>query len=135
MPASRYRSTGKITVSGQERFLLLAGGPRVLGEGGGGLHGGAAGAYIDFMKNSFSIVSMILMAVVMVIVLLLVARAWTSVAPTAMQIATPSNSGLGQDEEGEDGEDAQRLPTLNDMRENTAEHAEQLEEARQQIDQ
>ncbi len=74
----------------------------------------------------------------MVIVLLLVARAWTSVAPTAMQIATPSNSGLGQDEEGEDGEeseDAQRLPTLNDMRENTAEHAEQLEEARQQIDQ
>ncbi len=84
------------------------------------------------MKNSISLVSMILMAIVMVIVLLLVARAWTSVAPTAMQIATPSNSGLGQDEEGED---AQRLPTLNDMRENTAEHAEQLEEARQQIDQ
>ncbi len=99
------------------------------------MHGGAAGAYIDFMKNSISLVSMILMAIVMVIVLLLVARAWTSVAPTAMQIATPSDSGLEQDEEGEDGEDAQRLPTLNDMRENTAEHAEQLEEARKQIDQ
>ncbi len=85
---------------------------------------------------------MILMAVVMVIVLLLVARAWTSVAPTAVQITSPSISGLPQDDsdtaqdgEGEEDEDAQRLPTLNDMRENTAEHAEQLEEARKEIDQ
>ncbi len=84
------------------------------------------------MKNSISLVSMILMAIVMVIVLLLVARAWTSVAPTAAQIASPSDSGLG---EGEEDEDAQRRPTLNDMRESTKEHAEQLEEARKQIDQ
>ena len=84
------------------------------------------------MKNSISLVSMILMAVVMVIVLLLVARAWTSVAPTAVQIASPPDSGLEQDGEGED---AQRLPTLNEMRENTKEHAEQLEDARKQIDQ
>ncbi len=83
------------------------------------------------MKNSISLVSMILMLVVMVIVLLLVARAWKSVAPTAVQITSPS---LGL-EEGEEDEDKDRLPTLNDMRENTAEHAEQLEEARQQIDQ
>ncbi len=84
------------------------------------------------MKNSISLVSMILMAIVMVVVLLLVARAWTSVAPTAMQIASPSDSGLEQD--GED-EDAERLPTLNEMRESTKEHAEELEEARKQIDQ
>jgi hypothetical protein len=71
----------------------------------------------------------------MVIVLLLVARAWKSVAPTAVQITSPS-LGLEEGEEGEEGEeDKDRLPTLNDMRENTAEHAEQLEEARKQIDQ
>ncbi len=78
---------------------------------------------------------MILMLVVMVIVLLLVARAWTSVAPTAAQIASPSDAGLEQDGEGEEAEDAQRRPTLNEMRESTKEHAEQLEEARKQIDQ
>ncbi len=82
---------------------------------------------------------MILMLVVMVIVLLLVARAWTSVAPTAVQITSPSISGLEQDDsdtaQDEEGEDKKRLPTLNEMRENTAEHAEQLEEARKQIDQ
>jgi hypothetical protein len=39
------------------------------------------------------------------------------------------------EEEGEDEEEGQRLPDLQEMRENTDEHAKQLEEARQQIDQ
>lgn len=92
-----------------------------------------------FMKNAFSLVSMLLMLVVTVIVLLLVARAWTSVAPTARQITSPSIPGLLSDDShtAEDGEDEapHRLPTLNEMRENADQHAEELEEARKQIDQ
>jgi hypothetical protein len=90
------------------------------------------------MRNALSPIGMILMMIVMVIVLLLVARAWTSMAPTAVQITSPSVPGLQQDgtDGDEDGENEgpQRLPDLNDMKENTAEHAEQLEEARKQID-
>jgi hypothetical protein len=83
---------------------------------------------------------MILMLVVMVIVLLLVARAWTAMAPTAVQVTSPQIPGLAggegddPDADGEE-EDPNRLPDLNDMRENTAEHAQQLEEARKEIDQ
>lgn len=91
------------------------------------------------MRNALSPLGMILMLIVMVIVLLLVARAWTSVAPTAVQITSPSVPGLQQNgadatEDGEN-EDPQRLPDLNEMKENADQHAEQLEEARKQIDQ
>lgn len=88
------------------------------------------------MKNAISPIGMILSLVVMVIVLLLVARAWTKVAPTAVQITSPSLQGLQQgDSETAEGEGSQRLPTLNEMRESTSQHAEELEKARQQIDQ
>jgi len=91
------------------------------------------------MKNAISPIGMILTLVVMVIVLLLVAQAWTKVAPTAVQVTSPSMSELLQDDadatEGEEGEEPQRLPTLKEMKESADQHAEELEEARKKIDQ
>lgn len=60
---------------------------------------------------------MIMLVVVMAIVLLLVAKNWRAVAPTAMQVADPELQSSGP------------LPDLNDMRQQTDVHAEQLQEA------
>ena len=90
------------------------------------------------MRNPvLSGIGFILMLVVMVIVLLLVARAWTSVAPTAVQITSPQLPGADTDADGDadDGEESGRLLSLNEMKENTEEHAKQLDEAREAIDQ
>ncbi len=89
------------------------------------------------MRNPLSGIGFVLMLVVMVIVLLLVARAWTSVAPTAMEINSETLPGYTETaEEDDEGEaPAGHLPKLGEMKENTEEHAKQLEEARKAIDQ
>ena len=74
----------------------------------------------------------LLLVVTMAIVLLLVARQWKAVAPAAAQITDPAARGLvddhGQTEAGEEvGSGA--LPDLNEMKQETNEHAQQVEEA------
>jgi hypothetical protein len=72
-----------------------------------------------------------MLVIVMAIVLLLVARNWRSVAPTAMQVNEPDRSAT-VDDHGETGAGeairSGRLPDLNDMRQQTRTHAQQLQE-------
>ena len=88
------------------------------------------------MRNSFSGIGFVLTLVVMLIVLLLVARAWTKMAPTAIEITNPAlpgaAEGAGEDEEEEEAPG--HLPKLGEMKENADEHAKRLEEARAAID-
>jgi len=88
------------------------------------------------MRKQGSGFGFVILAVVLVVVLLLVARSWRSVAPTAAQIQ--GGEGGVVDDHGEtDAAAAQRsgdLPDLNEMREETDAHAEQVQEALEATD-
>jgi len=75
---------------------------------------------------------LVMLVVVMAIVLLLVAKNWRSVAPTAMQVTDPelhkTVDDRGQAEAGEAVRSG-NLPDLNEMRQQTSDHAEQLQQA------
>ena len=74
----------------------------------------------------------VMLVIVLAIVMLLVARQWRSVGPTAMQVSDPDYSAVA-DDHGETGaSEALRsggLPDLKDMRQQTGEHADRLQEA------
>jgi hypothetical protein len=84
------------------------------------------------MARRGSGIGMVMLVVVLAIVLLLVARNWRSVAPTAMELSDPEMHQTvddhGQTEAGEAIRSGQ-LPGLNDMRQQTGAHAAQLQEA------
>ena len=76
---------------------------------------------------------MVVLVIVLAVVLLLVARQWKAVAPTAMQIDDRGNVAVVPETHGEDaaGEALQRggLPDLNGMRQATSSHQKQVEDA------
>jgi len=80
---------------------------------------------------------MVLLVVVMAIVLVLVAKQWKAVAPTAMQLddGTPM---VVPETHGEDGagQALQRggLPDLNQMRQATGQHAQQVQETLEEVE-
>ena len=80
---------------------------------------------------------LVAMVIVLVVVLLLAARQWRSVAPTAVQLADDGSPSV-VDAHGETGAAtavrAGGLPDLQEAREQTTAHAEQLEEALAEID-
>ena len=73
-----------------------------------------------------------MLVVVMAIVLILVAKNWQSVAPTAMQVADPELQ-RNVDDHGQAGAGqalrSGQLPDLNDVRVSTDAHADRLQEA------
>jgi len=73
---------------------------------------------------------LVMLVVVMAVVLLLVARAWRETAPTAIEVTQPT-SFVERHDHGQP--EAVRalgdMPRLNDVRQRTGEHAEELEEA------
>lgn len=78
---------------------------------------------------------MVILAVVAVVVLLLAARAWKSVAPTASQITEPGTGAPVPTHGQEDAAQEVRggnMPDLNEMRNSTSEHSDQLQEALEQ---
>lgn len=81
---------------------------------------------------------MVVLVVVMAIVLLLVAKQWKSVAPTAMQLDDSGTPMVVPETHGEDeaGEALQRggLPDLNQMRQATGQHAEQVQETLEKVE-
>jgi len=89
------------------------------------------------MKKMGGGFGMVVLVVVMAIVLLLVAKQWKAVAPTAMQLddGTPM---VVPETHGEDqaGEAIQRggLPDLNQMRQATGEHAQQVQETMAEVE-
>jgi hypothetical protein len=89
------------------------------------------------MAKRGSGIGMVMLVVVLAIVLLLVARNWRSVAPTAMQISDPELGSAvddhGQTEAGAAVRSGQ-LPDLNDMRQQTAAHSQDVQEALEAIE-
>jgi hypothetical protein len=82
------------------------------------------------MANRGSGFGFVMLLVVLVVVLILATRAWEKVTPTAAEVAEPASplgpiSDHGQTEAA--GE-VRRLPGLNEMRQNTDQHAQQVEE-------
>ena len=88
------------------------------------------------MASKGSGFGLVMLLVVLVVVLLLAARSWEKVTPTAAEVAQPASplgpfSDHGQTKAA--GE-VRRLPGLNEMRQNTAEHTEQVEETLAEIE-
>lgn len=81
---------------------------------------------------------MIMLVVVLAIVLLLVARQWQALAPTAIQVTTDPDEAYAVDDHGdpEAGEAIRsgQLPDLGEMRQSTSEHADRLEDALKEIE-
>ena len=78
-------------------------------------------------------IGFVLLAVVMVVVLLLVARSWKSLGPTAIQVTHGGESGAIVPDHGESQAGAAvasgDLPGLNQMQQETDAHAQQVQEA------
>jgi len=81
---------------------------------------------------------LVVLVVVLAIVLLLVAKQWKAVAPTAMQLDDGGTPMVVPKTHGEDaaGEALQRggLPDLNQMRQATGEHAQQVQETMAEVE-
>jgi len=84
------------------------------------------------MAKKSSGIGFVMLVVVLAVVLLLAARQWRSVAPTALQVSDPDLSAVA-DDHGEAGAGealrSGQLPDLRDMKQQTGEHADQLQEA------
>ena len=81
---------------------------------------------------------MVMLVVVLAIVLLLVARQWKAVAPTAIQVqqdgsVTVTPNDHGQTEAGAAIKSG-TLPDLNDMRQATGEYSQQVQDAMAEIE-
>jgi hypothetical protein len=84
------------------------------------------------MRKQGSGFGFVILVVVLAVVLLLVARAWRSVAPTAAQIQGGDAPIAVEDHGEEEAGEAQRsgdLPDLNEMRDETDAHAQAVQEA------
>lgn len=79
---------------------------------------------------------MVMLLVVLVVVLMLTAKAWKSIAPASGAIMPDSGTEALHEAEPATAGDAQYsdLPDLGEMQSNTSEHAEQVQEALQAID-
>ena len=75
---------------------------------------------------------LVMLVVVLAVVLVLVARSWRAVAPTAIQVSSPELAGSVHDH-GESRAAAElrsgQLPNLGDMRQNTSAHADEVQRA------
>lgn len=79
---------------------------------------------------------LVVLVIVMAVVLLLVARSWKSVAPTATQLPDGPSAPLETNGEDQAGEalSSGNLPDLNEMRSETDAHAERLQQALSEIE-
>ncbi len=81
---------------------------------------------------------MVVLVIVVAIVLLLAAKQWKAVAPTAMQLDDKGTPMVVPETHGEDeaGEALQRggLPDLNQMRQATGQHAQQVQETLAEVE-
>ena len=77
-----------------------------------------------------------MLVVVMLVVLLLVARSWRSVAPTALEVSTPDGEITVSTPGSEEfATNPGGLPNLGEMREATTDHTQQVQEALDQSNQ
>jgi hypothetical protein len=89
------------------------------------------------MSRILTGIGLILLLVVMAIVMMLTARAWKEVTPTAIEVtnpqpATPNPS--SKEERPEVIQGSGPLPNLQEMKQNTRQHTRQVEDLQEQID-
>jgi len=89
-------------------------------------------------KSAGSVIGLVTLIVAMAVVMLLVARQWSAVAPTALQVAGTDGPPVIVETHGEDaaGEAVRSgtLPDLDDMQQATDAHADAVQDALEQID-
>lgn len=82
-------------------------------------------------------IGMVMLVIVMAVVLLLVAKSWKSMAPTAAQLPADGPTAPiethGEEQAGE-ALGSGNLPNLNEMRSETGAHAEELRQALAEIE-
>jgi hypothetical protein len=97
---------------------------------------GGLGTYIFTMRKGGGGLGMIVVLVAVLIVMLLVARAWNDMAPTALQVTQPgsedSSDRIFADEE--DYNSPGHLPNLEEMNQRTTQHEEDVRQAMEQTD-
>jgi hypothetical protein len=81
------------------------------------------------MARKASGLSFVLVLAALVTVLLLAAKAWQKVAPTAAQINSVQTPAAGNEAVSPASEQPGTLPDLNQMRQQTGTHVEQVKEA------
>ena len=90
------------------------------------------------MGRLLSGLGLVMLLVVMVIVMLLTARAWRQVTPHAIDVTNPAPTEAPASHPPADRpeliEGTGPLPNLNEMRYHTAAHTDRLKELEQQID-
>ncbi len=89
------------------------------------------------MKRQGGGFGFVMLLVVVAIVMLLVARSWKSVAPDAIEVATPAGPAAISDHgEREAAAEARSglLPNLQDMRRETGNHAQEVQDTLQEIE-
>jgi hypothetical protein len=86
------------------------------------------------MRKGGGGIGMIVLLVAVLIVLLLVARAWSNMAPEALQVTQPG-SGFSTDDYVDDEADYNspgHLPDLQEMNQRTSQHEEDVRKAMEQ---
>ena len=86
------------------------------------------------MSQRVSGIGVLLLLVVVAIVLLMTAKAWESMAPAALDVTSRESEGRQEMLQEAVGEDGSHLPDLHEMQQSTQEHADQIQEAIDQID-
>lgn len=89
------------------------------------------------MGRFLTVFGLVGLLIVMAIALVLTARAWRDVAPYAIEVTNPPPADAAPPAAADRPEPVQgagRLPSLNEMRQNTREHGRQIEELQDQID-
>ena len=92
------------------------------------------------MSKKVSSFGMLMLVISTAIVLLLVAKAWESMAPTAMHVETINELSTGvvrsssEETDEEAGGTKRRLPGLNDLRRETNQHSQDVQDTLNQID-
>ena len=81
------------------------------------------------MARKASGIGFVVVLAALVTVMLLAAKAWQKVAPTAAQINSVQTPAADQDVVSPASEQPGTLPDLNQMRQQTSTHIEQVEEA------
>jgi hypothetical protein len=89
------------------------------------------------MSRILTGLGLILLLVVMAIVMLLTARAWKEVTPTAIEVTNPQPAApdpASTQNRPEVIQGSGQLPNLQEMRQNTSAHTQQVKDLQEQID-
>jgi len=80
-------------------------------------------------KSGGAAIGLLILVISLAVVMILVARQWKAVAPTALQVSGTAGAGGIDDHAEGDAVQSGELPDLGEMQQATDEHAAQVQEA------